>query len=334
MLETVNDVRSRSWKEPLGNVMQDTIRILGSLSTSNTWTFMLGGSVAVASSLLNLRLTHDEVNKTACDILNNSNFNWKSESGEQMRDLLKKLKRYPSQQSELVDNIEDVRRLAQNSFDCVLQGIRSNIPNLYLQELDSSLKKNRRFENLPLCEGMLVIGSTFQCLVEDCRDLITKWNSITFKNDWFQLKVKTKLKKAEFSKENIFQFLNRFSAIKVFNGTMNTSETMGTFVYILLARIKLLFISITYHIFQKDVPNKSEIVQNVKDELVSFNKEHHEILNFYQFKYGLNRASLRTDDPSNPLFELSQKCKHALRVQQGLVSNTKMESHGDIDKYR
>ena len=132
---------------------------------------MVGGAVAVASSLLNLQPTMDELSKKSC---NWENFNWDSQPGEQIKELFKKLERYPSQHSELLENMEDIKRHAQKSFDCVSQGIRSDCVNLYLLELDSTLKKNRIFEDLALCEGMLTIGSIFQDLVEDVRNLNEK----------------------------------------------------------------------------------------------------------------------------------------------------------------
>ena len=78
---------------------------MGSLSNSNTWLVMVGGAVAVASSLLNLQPTMDELSKKAC---NWENFNWDSQPGEQIIELLKKLERYPSQNSELLENMLDI----------------------------------------------------------------------------------------------------------------------------------------------------------------------------------------------------------------------------------
>ena len=310
-------INTKNWTEPLGKAVEQTLKILKLYQNWDTWNLMLSGTIAVASSLLNLQPTTDELSKYANQITLHPDFYISGQLGEHIMHLFSHIKYFPSYSSELLDNVDDVRKRSQSSFKAFSSCIKDKITMVpCIHHLTPSklhyTKSNDTDEDIKLRkinnvnEGITIVDLIFDSLLERSDNLEKICNGIDFKTLWFKLNVNP-VTRAGFDASDIFSWLD----ISKMDFPLRSQDLIAQkFLYILLVRTKLLLVNIIHKVFR---PGNSctEMNKDIERNLSNYTLTHFELHRLYETVLGT--VYVTKENLDDQIASLYQTCRNILK---------------------
>ena len=286
--DILRKMESKTWKETLGKTVLQTLSIRKFYENWNSWNLILGGSIAIVSSMLNLQPTTDELSKYVHQIALHPEFKFSCQLGENIMQLFSEIKYFPSYANELLDDVIVVREKSQSIFAAFSRCINDNVTTIsgsrYPAKFMKGMERNKdtpggiEFSKLDdIYDGISIIDSMFDTILENSEDLHKICNGIEFRNLWFSLNANP-VTKTGFNDENIHMWLASSTSDLKFESKKCVAQK---YLYILLVRAKFLLIHLIFHVFTSN-NNCHDIGKSVLKHLKKFNSSHFDVVRVYE----------------------------------------------------